>query len=552
MNLINTIGKGVLIVGMTVANWFGVVPSDYFVPIEKQIETKVVYEQAPILGASFQGGDVVGLFVTTLASRITNTATSMTLTSATDKDGNTLASSTYGFIIDEGTSVEEFVLADCTGTACTNMTRGVSVYTGTSTVSTLKYAHARGAEVKITDAPALIYATNILRGKQYIEQPILYNSHPTFSKNTEIVDKKYVDDTAFSGAGVIDASSIARGVVELATTLETASSTSSGSSGVLAIPASNATSTYNSATAGLKVVVTQNSGKIDSNFISLTAPFPPIGTIALFATSTAPTGWLSTDGTAVSRSTYSNLFSLIGTSYGVGDNSTTFNLPLFNISGTSNSTISNIIRDSRSTGTAATNSLTFSHTTSGLNRALFVYIVKEGSGGTTGDTVTGVTYGGVAMTQLKKQDFQSIDNTWHYIYGLLSPTIGSNNIVVSASVAGSLTGFSASYNGISQTQTLPDASASAISADTANITTTITIVKNNCLIFAGGGITTGTNAGGTNLFPNTSISGSSNIFDSYNALPAGVTTIGITGTSGHSVIIGVSFCSNGGITMIKY
>ena len=40
-----------------------------------------------------------------------------------------------------------------------------------------------------------------------------------------------------------------------------------------------------------------------------------------------PTGWLLCDGTAVSRSTYSTLFGIVGTFYGVGDNSTTFNVP---------------------------------------------------------------------------------------------------------------------------------------------------------------------------------------------------------------------------------
>jgi microcystin-dependent protein len=40
-----------------------------------------------------------------------------------------------------------------------------------------------------------------------------------------------------------------------------------------------------------------------------------------------PTGWLLCDGAAVSRSTYATLFGIVGTTYGVGDNSTTFNLP---------------------------------------------------------------------------------------------------------------------------------------------------------------------------------------------------------------------------------
>lgn len=53
----------------------------------------------------------------------------------------------------------------------------------------------------------------------------------------------------------------------------------------------------------------------------------PIGTINAFAGDTAPTGYLICDGSAVSRTTYSDLFEVIGTTYGSGDDSTTFNLP---------------------------------------------------------------------------------------------------------------------------------------------------------------------------------------------------------------------------------
>lgn len=53
----------------------------------------------------------------------------------------------------------------------------------------------------------------------------------------------------------------------------------------------------------------------------------PTGTILNYAGSTAPSGWLMTDGTAVSRTTYANLFAVIGTTYGAGNGSTTFNLP---------------------------------------------------------------------------------------------------------------------------------------------------------------------------------------------------------------------------------
>jgi microcystin-dependent protein len=53
----------------------------------------------------------------------------------------------------------------------------------------------------------------------------------------------------------------------------------------------------------------------------------PTGCVQAFAGQTTPTGWLLCDGSAVSRTTYAKLFSVIGTSYGNGDGSTTFNLP---------------------------------------------------------------------------------------------------------------------------------------------------------------------------------------------------------------------------------
>jgi microcystin-dependent protein len=57
------------------------------------------------------------------------------------------------------------------------------------------------------------------------------------------------------------------------------------------------------------------------------AALVPSGTVAYFAASSAPTGWLKCNGAAVSRTTYAALFAAIGTAFGVGDGSTTFNLP---------------------------------------------------------------------------------------------------------------------------------------------------------------------------------------------------------------------------------
>lgn len=64
----------------------------------------------------------------------------------------------------------------------------------------------------------------------------------------------------------------------------------------------------------------------DIPLTSITAGFQS-GMVVAFAMSALPTGWLACQGQAISRATYASLFAAIGTIYGVGDGSTTFNLP---------------------------------------------------------------------------------------------------------------------------------------------------------------------------------------------------------------------------------
>ena len=69
----------------------------------------------------------------------------------------------------------------------------------------------------------------------------------------------------------------------------------------------------------------------DPNYATTTArklgEAAPSGTVAWFAGSSAPAGWLKANGAAISRTTYAALFAAIGTTYGAGDGRTTFNLP---------------------------------------------------------------------------------------------------------------------------------------------------------------------------------------------------------------------------------
>ena len=64
--------------------------------------------------------------------------------------------------------------------------------------------------------------------------------------------------------------------------------------------------------------------KLDSAVVSV---LMPTASLMPYAGSAAPTGYLLCDGAAISRTTYSSLFGIIGLTYGVGDGSTTFNIP---------------------------------------------------------------------------------------------------------------------------------------------------------------------------------------------------------------------------------
>lgn len=69
---------------------------------------------------------------------------------------------------------------------------------------------------------------------------------------------------------------------------------------------------------------------IDATISAVTvgiAESTPPGAVLYFARQTAPAGWLHANGAAVSRVTYAKLFEALGTLYGAGDGSTTFNLP---------------------------------------------------------------------------------------------------------------------------------------------------------------------------------------------------------------------------------
>jgi microcystin-dependent protein len=123
------------------------------------------------------------------------------------------------------------------------------------------------------------------------------------------------------------------GIVELADNTETQTGTDTARA---VTPASLASRTATQTRAGIVELAdnTETQTGTDATravtpaaLASVSALLVPPGAVMPFATATPPNGWLPCDGGVVSRTTYSLLFFCIGTTFGAGDGSTTFNLP---------------------------------------------------------------------------------------------------------------------------------------------------------------------------------------------------------------------------------
>lgn len=116
----------------------------------------------------------------------------------------------------------------------------------------------------------------------------------------------------------------------------------------------NTTTTINNAT--VSITGTTLSLQSPTITVSTSSSFSliPVGTINTSVVSTVPSGFLYCDGTAVSRSTYSVLFAAISTTFGVGNGTTTFNVPNFLgafLRGASTQTVSGIVYTASAVGT---------------------------------------------------------------------------------------------------------------------------------------------------------------------------------------------------------
>ncbi len=127
-----------------------------------------------------------------------------------------------------------------------------------------------------------------------------------------------------------------------------------------------------------------------------------------------------------------------------------------------------------------TTSLTYSHTVgNGSNRLLLVNLI----GDTAADDISSVTYAGAPMTLVAK--IQAPSNNWQYLYYLLNPSSGSNNVVITAGSPHYLISEAASWYNVKQSAQ-PDAfTTNTAAAASTSVTTSLTTVATGSLVVQG-------------------------------------------------------------------
>lgn len=281
------------------------------------------------------------VFDTSLASPITSSATSMTLSANSIRGGGSLSGYNC-FTVDEGSTQAETICGSVSGTTVSSLTRGISQANGTTTVSALQFSHRRGANIKISDYPLIQLLKAILNGEDTIPNVLHYNaSTGPCVYNDDICKKSYIDSVASAGAS--DANETTKGIVELSTTAEAAAGTSAGATGARLVPPNS----MFSATPGaaIMVPVTSALGKLAQGFWDLTQSFTWTGNHAFNSGTTtfggispkvgigttSPYAALSVAGDLVSTrifatSTGATATSSISGNLQIGNNATTTNL----------------------------------------------------------------------------------------------------------------------------------------------------------------------------------------------------------------------------------
>ena len=220
-------------------------------------------------------------------SGITATATSLTLTAMTTPDGTVIVMSdigTLGYLtLEPSTANEENVsftgiTQNANGTATVSgLTRGLRFVSPYTQDTSLRNAHAGGTTVRITNsAPFYNDFANKENNETIAQQwtfpndantPVLGTVYAAPTTDLQVASKKYVDDTAVSGAP--DANETTKGIVQLATNAQMGTATSTGSTGARLIPPNDQlASTSAGAGDAHKIPTLNSSGKLDQTLMT--------------------------------------------------------------------------------------------------------------------------------------------------------------------------------------------------------------------------------------------------------------------------------------------
>lgn len=155
----------------------------------------------------------------------------------------------------------------------------------------------------------------------------VFTSSNTFASTTTVSGPFTVSSTStFTGPATISSGTV--------TTLNSSTGTFSTALALPAVTASRALVTDSSSRVAASAVTATELGYVSGVTSAIQTQInalavAPTGTVVMYTSSTAPSGYYQCDGSTKSRTTDATLFAIISTSYGVGDGSTTFNLPDF-------------------------------------------------------------------------------------------------------------------------------------------------------------------------------------------------------------------------------
>ena len=328
-------------------------------------------------------------FETQLVNKIDSNSVSMVLDSVSTPAGD-LPNGTYGFVVEEESAGKREYLIGTLVASTKTVTftkRDVSPLDATtedSSSDTARQSHRKGQSVKITNFPILLLIQRHFDGTDQLDSstPFEYNAAPTLVAGNQLATTQFVVDLVNGGTVALqnqlfagdagediaqgehvylkesdgewylvdaddkthigsrmkgiaqgvgaDGSAIAGGIL-----VEGLDNTISYTPGQLYYASNTPGGVATSPGTNEHVI---GVGDANNKLVLLPDYYTPTdsqkdfisastGMIIMYAADSAPTGFLLCNGQAVSRTTYADLFAIVGTTYGAGDGSTTFNTP---------------------------------------------------------------------------------------------------------------------------------------------------------------------------------------------------------------------------------